>query len=167
MAGTQLRSTFSAITSCGLTVLLLSGCSQATSSARTPVSRDTLSVGYGTQAKGNVTGSVGSVDVDRQNRRGIAHVEELIASRVAGVTVRRLPDGGFSVRVRGGGAQFGGGEPLFVVDGVPLPPGYSALRGISPHDVRRIEVLKDASAAGIYGSRAANGVILISTRKQR
>jgi TonB-dependent SusC/RagA subfamily outer membrane receptor len=71
------------------------------------------------------------------------------------------------VRVRGGGGVLGDGEPLFVVDGVPLRalgPG-GALDGIVPEDVARIDVLKDAASAAIYGSRGANGVILITTRR--
>ncbi len=112
-----------------------------------------------------MTGSVGSVDLGRPGARNYAHIEEMLQGSVPGVTVRRLPGGGFSVRVRGTSTFYGNGEPLYVVDGVQMPPGPNAVRGINPRDVARIEVLKDASAAAIYGLRAANGVIVITTRK--
>jgi TonB-dependent SusC/RagA subfamily outer membrane receptor len=82
------------------------------------------------------------------------------------VDVRRLEGGELRVRVRGAVTGPGGGEPLYVVDGMPLPNG-AALSGLNPDDVARIDVLKDWSTAAAYGSRAANGVIVITTRRGR
>jgi TonB-dependent SusC/RagA subfamily outer membrane receptor len=128
-----------------------------------------VSVGYGTRARRDLTGAVGSVDGRTGERDGAQRVEEMLR-RVPGVVVSRLSGGSYSVRVRNGGATFtsGGsaGEPLFVLDGVPLPVGVGALNGVSPQDVARIDVLKDAEAA-VYGSQAANGVILVRTRRGR
>jgi len=130
---------------------------------------DSVSVGYGMRARRDLTGAVGSVDGRTGERDGVQRVEEMLR-RVPGVVVSRLSGGSYSVRVRNGGATFtsGGstGEPLFVLDGVPLPVGVGALNGVSPQEVARIDVLKDAEAA-VYGSQAANGVILVRTRRGR
>jgi TonB-dependent starch-binding outer membrane protein SusC len=99
---------------------------------------------------------------DLENLR-VTRVEELIEARVSGVRVRRLANGEYSIQIRGINALHGSTEPLFVVDGVPLPDSRS-LVGVNPVDVARIEVLKDGTAAA-YGVRGANGVILITTRR--
>lgn len=130
---------------------------------------DSVSVGYGTQRADRVTGSVASMSEEQINRSRASRVEELFQGRLAGVVVTRTPDGGYMVRIRGAGGFTTDGEPLFVVDGTPLTvmrPGHT-LDGINPADVARIDVLKDAASASIYGSRGANGVILITTRRRR
>ncbi len=131
-------------------------------------SADSVAVGYGMQTRRTLTGAVGTVDGRTGPRDGVQRSEELLR-RVPGVTVTRLTGGSYSVRVRGGTARLtsggaSGGEPLFVLDGVPLPIGPGALDNLPPGDVDRIDVLKDADAA-IYGSQAANGVILVRTRR--
>jgi TonB-dependent starch-binding outer membrane protein SusC len=93
----------------------------------------------------------------------VTRVEQLLEARVAGVTVRRMGNGEYSVLIRGINAIHGTSQPLFVVDGVPLLDQRS-LAAINPADVARIEVLKDAMAAS-YGVRGAHGVILITTRQ--
>jgi TonB-dependent SusC/RagA subfamily outer membrane receptor len=123
---------------------------------------DEVRVGYGSQDRADVTGAVATVrseDLDRE----ITSMEELFRG-LAGVTVRRLPNGGISLRIRGSASLSSSGEPLYVIDGVPIhaPPGQ-ALMGVSAKDITRIEVLKDAGATAIYGSRGANGVVLIFT----
>jgi TonB-dependent SusC/RagA subfamily outer membrane receptor len=97
----------------------------------------------------------------------VARVEELLQGRVAGVQVMRTADGDFTIRIRGPHSFHGNDEPLYVVDGMPIPGRglRSALMGIPPHDIARIEVLKDAGATAIYGSRGANGVIVITTKR--
>ena len=99
----------------------------------------------------------------------VARIEELLIGRVPGLTVLRSADGGYSLRIRGA-ASFGHGdeEPLIVIDGIPTPQGMNgeSLRNIDPRDIARIEVLKDASQTAMYGSRGANGVLVIRTRKQ-
>lgn len=123
---------------------------------------DEVRVGYGSQDRADVTGAVATVraeDLDRE----ITSLEDLFRG-LAGVTVRRLPDGGISLRIRGSSSLSSSGEPLFVIDGVPIHalPGQ-ALMGVSARDITRIDVLRDAGATAIYGSRGANGVVLIST----
>ena len=121
-----------------------------------------VEVGYGTLPEDRVTGAVTEIDPAATPRSSAGHLAHLIAGRVAGVDVRRTV-GGYSVQIRGAGTSGGPREPLFVVDGVELMmPG---LPDLDPNDVARITVLKDAGAAAIYGSRGANGVVLITTRR--
>lgn len=94
-----------------------------------------------------------------------ARVEELFAGRFAGVEVTKIP-GGISVRIRGGSTINGSNEPLYVIDDMVIEPGPGgALVGINPADVEKIEVLKDIGSTAMYGSRGANGVILIKTKR--
>ena len=94
-----------------------------------------------------------------------ARVEELFAGRFAGVEVTKIP-GGISVRIRGGSTINGSNEPLYVIDDMVIDPGPGgALVGINPADVAKIEVLKDIGSTAMYGSRGANGVILIRTKR--
>ena len=93
-------------------------------------------------------------------------IEQALAGRFPGVEVNRTPDGGVSVRIRGGSSIMGSNEPLYVIDGVEINPGVNgALVGINPYDIDSIEVLKDATSTAMYGSRGANGVILIKMKK--
>lgn len=103
------------------------------------------------------------LDAEDLDRRRVTRFEQLLEARVSGVRVRRLANGEYSVQVRGINAIHGNTEPLFVLDGVPLPDSRS-LSGIHPADVAQIQVLKDGTAAA-YGARGANGVILITTRR--
>ena len=134
-------------------------------------------VGYGTVEKGDVTGVVNKVDSKQFNKGVITSPDQLLAGKVAGVSIvpkSGEPGGQVSVKMRGGTSISLSNEPLFVVDGVPLdntpfnPGGFSEGRNplnfINPSDVENITVLKDASAAAIYGSRGANGVIIITTK---
>ncbi|HEX6747841.1 MAG TPA: TonB-dependent receptor plug domain-containing protein [Longimicrobium sp.] len=95
----------------------------------------------------------------------VVRAEELLEGRFAGVEVLRLPTGGISVRIRGTTSVALSGEPLYVVDGIPIntEPG-GALRWLNPGDVQKIEVLKDPGSTAFYGVRGANGVILITTK---
>lgn len=142
-------------------------------------------VGYGTQYKREITGSVASVSGRDVRAIPVVGVDQALQGRVAGVQVTQTsgqPGGSVAVRVRGVSSVSAGNEPLYVVDGVPFynwnttfnqgPAGIfgtgtvsNALSVINPNDIESIEVLKDAAAASIYGSRAANGVVLITTRK--
>ena len=142
--------------------LVLAACAGNTPPQDEP---EAVQVGYGTQTQREITGSVGSVTPDDKTPRA-TRVEEMIRGRVPGVDVQRRADGTYSIRIRGAGSLGGDGEPLFVIDGVPISPVApgTALAGIDPSTVSRIDVLKDASAAAIYGSRGMNGVILITTR---
>jgi TonB-dependent SusC/RagA subfamily outer membrane receptor len=119
-------------------------------------------VGYGSQNRADVSGAVATVRAEDLGRE-ITSIEDLLQG-LAGVTVRRLPNGGISLRIRGSSSFSSSGEPLYVIDGVPIhaPPGQ-ALMGVNVRDITRIDVLKDAGATAIYGSRGANGVVLIFT----
>jgi TonB-dependent SusC/RagA subfamily outer membrane receptor len=132
-------------------------------------SSDQVPVGYGTQDRHDMAVAVSSISSDEVERFRVTRVEELLQGRVPGVDVKRKANGEISVRIRGAGNLTGGGEPLWVLDGMPLSPslGLSALASISPQDVERIEVLKDAGSTAIYGTQGANGVILIRTKHER
>ena len=148
---------------------------------------DVVVVGYGTQRRSDVTGSVASIDVEEANVGQITAPEDLIQGRVPGVNIVRNdgePGAGMTVRIRGGTSITASNDPLYVIDGVPidnasLQPGANTgtdatnsgprnpLGMLNPNDIESIDILKDASAAAIYGSRGANGVILITTKKGR
>jgi TonB-dependent SusC/RagA subfamily outer membrane receptor len=117
-----------------------------------------------------VTGAISTLSERELDGMRVARVEELLQGRVPGVYVTRTSTGDFSVRIRGA-KTFGHGsdEPLYVVDGMPLMSGglRAALMGIAPQDIARIDVLKDAGATAVYGSKGANGVILITTKRRR
>ncbi|WP_077404124.1 SusC/RagA family TonB-linked outer membrane protein [Cellulophaga omnivescoria] len=124
-------------------------------------------VGYGSVKKSDLTGSVTSVEMDNIPNKPANSIDGLLQGQVAGVQVTTPsdnPGAGAVIRIRGGSSLRGGNDPLVVVDGFPI--GYAGdLKQISPQDIASMEVLKDASAAAIYGSRGANGVIMITTKK--
>lgn len=143
-------------------------------------------VGYGTQKVKDATGSVASLSSRDFNKGQIATPDQLLAGRIPGVTVTPSsgePGGGASINIRGTGSIRAGNDPLYVIDGVPIAndsyagssptmvAGSSSPRSplafINPADIENISILKDASASAIYGSRGANGVVLITTRKGR
>ena len=112
--------------------------------------------------------AAGSVESRSAEADRFVRVEEMLATRVPALEVIRRMDGQLSIRVRGLGSPHGSGEPLLVVDGMSLNAGASeALAGLSAFDVRHVEVLKGPIATAIYGTRATNGVIVISTRRPR
>lgn len=130
-------------------------------------------IGYGTVKKNDATGSVQAVSSKEFNRGAITSPQQLIAGKSAGVVVTQssgAPGSGSQIRIRGGASLNASNDPLVVVDGVPLTsdgaPGQSnGLNSINPEDIESFTILKDASATAIYGSRASNGVILITTKK--
>ena len=158
------------MTGCGLLPAMSSGppgagADAAGSDAAGNDSSDQVGVGYGTQDRDELTGAVSSVRAEDVGRE-VTSILDLIEGRLPGVTVRRLGNGDVSIRVRGAPSFMGGGEPLFAIDGrTIMTPVGSALMAINPKDVVRIDVLKDAGATAIYGSRGGNGVILITTRR--
>ena len=123
-----------------------------------------LVIGYGTVSRKDVTTAVSSVSVEDLTERPIVSAAQAIQGKAAGVNVYRpngSPGAGMVVRVRGTTSFNGSNEPLYVVDGVPV----DNINFLSPTDISNIQILKDASSAAIYGSRAANGVVLITTRQ--
>ena len=125
-------------------------------------SSEEVRVGYGSQDRADVTGAVATVRAEDVGRE-VTSIEDLLQG-LPGVTIRRLGNGGISLRIRGSSSLSSDGEPLYVINGVPVhaAPGQ-ALMGLSARDITRIDVLKDAGATAIYGSRGANGVVLIFT----
>ncbi|MEO6000326.1 MAG: TonB-dependent receptor, partial [Chitinophagaceae bacterium] len=125
-------------------------------------------VGYGTQRRKDLTGSVSSVTAAQIEKVPVNTVDQALQGRAAGVQVVNndgKPGGGVSVQIRGvGSLAANGNNPLYVVDGYPISGG---LNNINPSDIATIDVLKDASAASIYGVRAANGVVIITTKRGR
>ena len=119
-------------------------------------------IGYGSQKKVDLTGSVAIVDADEMKKVSHSNISTMLEGKVAGVqiTTDGQPGADPAVRIRGLGS-FGDTSPLYVIDGVPMG---TSIRDFSPNDIETIQVLKDASAAAIYGSRAANGVIIITTK---
>lgn len=130
-------------------------------------------IGYGTVKREDLTGSVQTVDSKVFNKGAITGPQELLAGKVAGVSITPgdgSPGGGAAIRIRGGSSLSASNNPLVVVDGVPIDNGgvsgsRNFLNFINPNDIETFTVLKDASATAIYGSRASNGVILITTKK--
>ncbi|MHB1179533.1 MAG: SusC/RagA family TonB-linked outer membrane protein, partial [Daejeonella sp.] len=121
-------------------------------------------IGYGSVKKRDVTGSVGSVSAEELTAYPVADAVMGLQGKTAGVQVLQnsgAPGANISVRIRGGNSLLGNNEPLYVVDGFALSGNPNA---INPNDIESIEVLKDASATAIYGSRGANGVVLITTK---
>ncbi|WP_167610969.1 SusC/RagA family TonB-linked outer membrane protein [Maribellus sediminis] len=132
-------------------------------------------IGYGTVKKEDATGSVSAVTSDDFNQGAITSPQELVSGKIAGVQITNsggAPGAGSTIRIRGGSSLSASNDPLIVIDGVPMDSeGVSGmsnpLNTIHPSDIETFTVLKDASATAIYGSRASNGVILITTKKGR
>lgn len=130
-------------------------------------------IGYGAVKKNDMTGSVVAVKAEEINRGAVTSPQEMLRGKVPGVNVISpdgTPGGGGEIRVRGGASLSASNAPLIVIDGVPLAndagPGMAnGLSTVNPNDIASFTVLKDASATAIYGSRASNGVILITTKK--
>ncbi|MBK7872755.1 MAG: TonB-dependent receptor [Saprospiraceae bacterium] len=143
-------------------------------------------IGYGTVKKSDLTGAVSSVSGDKLRNSITTNIDQALQGRVAGVQVTQnsgQPGGAASIRIRGANSITGSSEPLYVIDGIPFQGDGAQVAGfdwaggangqnrvnplstINPSDIVSIEVLKDASASAIYGSRAANGVVLITTKR--
>ena len=120
-------------------------------------------VGYGTSKRGDVTGSISSIDAAEIKKVPVVNVGQALQGRMSGVQVTNndgTPGAGVQVLIRGVGS-FGDNSPLYVVDGYP----GAGISNLNPSDIQSIDVLKDASAAAIYGNRAANGVVIITTKR--
>jgi TonB-linked SusC/RagA family outer membrane protein len=142
------------------------------------VLEDVVVVAYGTQKKEAITGSVSSIDNKGLAEVPVASVDKMLAGKLAGVNVSMVsgqPGATSQIRIRGTGSINASNSPLWVVDGIPILSGdvgqfsnsNSALTSLNPNDIESITVLKDAAAAAAYGSRAANGVILVTTKRGR
>ncbi|WP_316850023.1 SusC/RagA family TonB-linked outer membrane protein [Pedobacter agri] len=126
----------------------------------------TVNIGYGVVRKKDLTGAVSSVGADVIAAAPVSSALEAIQGRVAGINIASTegsPDADLVVRVRGGGSITGDNSPLYIVDGFPV----ASIADIAPQDIETIDVLKDASSTAIYGSRGANGVILVTTKNSK
>ena len=135
-------------------------------------------IGYGSVKKSNLTGAVSSVKTTEIQQTPMTSIDQGLVGRASGVQVTQtsgMPGAVASIRVRGSSSLQGGNEPLYVIDGFPVYSGtgfgstggntqISGLSTVNPSDIESIEILKDASATAIYGARAANGVVLITTK---
>lgn len=134
---------------------------------------DVVVIGYGMVQKKDLTGAVSSVQEKDFNRGTFTSPDLLIQGKAPGVQIisnNGQPGGATTVKIRGSSALTGTGQPLYVIDGIPLDgrslqPGNNPLNFLNPVDIASIDILKDASATAIYGSRAAYGVVIINTKK--
>jgi len=136
-------------------------------------------VGYGTQRKRDLTGSISNVNANQIKNLSLTSPEQALQGRVAGVNVissSGTPGSSVNINVRGIGTISGSAQPLYVLDGIPIATGsfsqlgvgnqvLNSLADVNPNDIESIDILKDASATAIYGSRGANGVVLITTKR--
>jgi TonB-linked SusC/RagA family outer membrane protein len=125
-------------------------------------------VGYGTQKKGEVTGAIETITAEQLSIVQVASTIDAIKGQIAGVDVQSTggrPGQNPTVRIRGRRSISASNDPLYVVDGIPLIDGPSSMADINPNDIASMQVLKDAAATAVYGSRGANGVILVSTNR--
>ena len=132
-------------------------------------------IGYGAVKKSDLTGSVTALKPDSKNKGLVVNAQDMLAGKVAGVSVTSdggTPGGGANIRIRGGSSLNASNSPLIVIDGVAMD--QTGIKGVSnplalvnPQDIESFNVLKDASATAIYGSRGSNGVIIITTKKGR
>ncbi|WP_205462001.1 SusC/RagA family TonB-linked outer membrane protein [Mangrovibacterium lignilyticum] len=126
---------------------------------------EVVAVGYGTQSKRTVTGSIQSVDTDELSDMPVTTTAQKLQGKLSGVQINQTtgrPGEGMKIRIRGQASLTAGNDPLYVVDGFPITGDISSL---NPNEIESISVLKDASSAALYGSRAANGVILVTTKR--
>ena len=136
------------------------------------VLQDVVVIGYGTVRKSDATGSVMSVEADQLNKGLATCPADLLQGKTPGVQITTnsgAPGAGAKIRIRGGSSLSASNDPLIVIDGLPISStdisGGDVLNTINPNDIESFSILKDASATAIYGSRASNGVILITTKK--
>ncbi len=126
---------------------------------------EVVAIGYGTIKKSDVTGSVGSIESDVIAKTSLPDATSALQGRVAGVNIEKnvgKPGGSYDITIRGISSINNSNTPLYVIDGIPTSSG---LNDLNPDDIEKIDILKDASATAIYGSRGANGVIIVSTKK--
>ena len=148
------RSSIRALVMLGMTAALSAGCG----SGRRAASGDAPAA--------RPAGTVTADDIQRTTGDD-QQIEKSLQGRIAGVVVTRTPDGGIAVRIRGGSSLYGNNTPLYIIDGLPVAVGSNgALTGINPNDIESIKVLKDPAETAMYGSRGANGVIVIRLKKR-
>ena len=146
-------------------VIVLGGCHSYPGGPVLPTPKEgEVNVGYGNQDGNTVSTAVARADSTKLMANSPRTVSDMLVGRFAGVDVYQSPSGGTSIRIRGARSLSAEKEPLIVFNGMPQHNGTQSLNDLDPHDIKSIEVLKDAAATSVYGSRGANGVILIVTK---
>lgn len=148
-----------------LLLLLATACATAPTPEAAPAEPNSVGIGYGDVEGGSVIGSVATANTEDEEVIHSGTLANMLA-KIPGVRVVELPGGQMSVQIRGTNSILGGNEPLYVIDGMVIASG-AGIFGLSPSTVESITVLKDAGSTAIYGSRGANGVILIKTKKRQ
>ena len=136
---------------------------------------DVVVVGYGQVKKNDVTGAVSTIPVKEMKKLAVTSLDQALQGRAAGVQITQnsgAPGGSTTIRIRGGNSIQGDNEPLYVIDGVPFKndgvqsgASFNVLSTLNPNDIESVSILKDASSTAIYGSRGANGVVIITTKR--
>lgn len=130
--------------------------------------KEVVVIGYGTQKKTKITGSIASVKMDELQDFPVSNFDQALAGKLAGVQVLQTtgePGKELSIKVRGTKTLTAGADPLYVIDGVPMETAGRATEAVNMEDIESIQVLKDAASAAIYGSRGSNGIVIITTKK--
>ncbi len=157
---------------CVLAVAVMAGCGRAGSQVpEAPAPDDEVAADDGSQSRTQPLGAV-TTYIPTEAQARVARLGDMLIGRVPGLEVRRLANGGYTLRIRGPRTLRGSladEEPLLVLDGTPVPKGMlsAALNTLAPHNIARIDVLRDASSTSIYGLRGANGVIVVTTKRPR
>lgn len=147
-------------------LLIAAGCASTGTYHPERLPRERVHIGYGTAEPRDVTAAIGSVNREELEAGRAMRLVDVLESQIPGVRVIRRPDGDLSLRIRGASDSMSG-EPLIVVNGTPILSNrlMSVLGTMSPTEVARVDVLKDAASTAMYGIRGGNGVILITTRR--
>ena len=147
-------------------LVALAGCHSYPGGPELPQPREgAVEIGYGSQTRRELTSAVDHADGEKMMAANPRTVADMLVGRFPGVEVTPMSNGRVSIRIRGAHSIKGNQEPLFVLDGVPLHTAGNTLTDLDPHDIKSIDVLKDAGSTSAYGSRGANGVIIITTRR--
>jgi len=141
----------------------LAACGSAGSTQTAKTEGETIHLGYDSESRESSSISAETIDPAERGHPA-SFLSDLLRGSTAGVVVSGS-NGGITVRIRGGSSVYGSNDPLYVVDGMPVRPmAGGTLPSINPHDVKSITILKDAAATSLYGSRGANGVIVVETK---
>jgi len=157
----------------GVALVALTGCGGGRGLPQPDPQPGEADIGYGSQPKDKVTGAVSTISGNQLNPNSPMRLEELLRGKTSGIQIITRADGSQVLRIRGGNASLGSGatadqDPLIVVDRVPVDAGdlTDALAGLTPADIRQVDVLKDVASTAIYGIRGAAGVIVITTTRR-
>jgi iron complex outermembrane receptor protein len=151
----------------GAGLVAVTACGASSGRLDPELAPDEAQVGYGTRPERDLTGAVTSLSDRELDTARPMRLEDLLRGRVPGLQFVRLANGSTTIRIRGTNSISNDREPLLIIDGIPIRGESlsSALAGLIPEDIRRVDVLKDLASTSIYGMRGAGGVIIITTRR--